>query len=169
MWTHEGGISTSFIAQWPAGIKARGKLTTEVGHVVDLMPTFLELAGGTYPARYRSFDLKPLAGESLVPVLQGRKIGDRALGWEHEGNRAFRVGDWKLVATFQGAWELYDLGKDRSEVTDLAAKNPKKVQELAARYQQWADAVGVVPWEQLPGADYKPTKGYRKKSEPVAD
>ena len=169
MWTHEGGISTSFIANWPAGIKARGKLTEEVGHIVDLMPTFLELAGGDYPARYRSFDLKPLAGMSLVPVLQGKKIGDRTLGWEHEGNRAYRVGDWKLVATFKGDWELYDLSKDRSEVNNLAAKYPKRVAEMAALWQQWADNVGVVPWEQLPGATYKPTKGYQKKSEPVVD
>jgi arylsulfatase A-like enzyme len=168
MWTHEGGICTSFIAHWPAGItKTRGKITGEVGHIIDLMPTFLELAGGSYPARYRSFDLKPLAGTSLVPVLQGKKLADRTLGWEHEGNRAFRDGDWKLVAMFKGEWELYDLSKDRAEVNNLAAKYPKRVQELAARYQQWADEVGVVPWEQLPGANYKPTKGYQKKSEPV--
>jgi len=166
MWTHEGGICTSFIAQWPAGIKARGKLTGEVGHVIDLMPTFLELAGGSYPARYRSFELKPLAGTSLVPVLQGKKIGERTLGWEHEGNRAYRVGDWKLVATFKGEWELYDLSKDRSEVNNLATKYPKRVQEMAAQWQQWADKVGVVPWEELPGGNYKPTTGYRKKSEP---
>lgn len=168
MWTHEGGICTSFIAHWPAGItKTRGKITGEVGHIIDLMPTFLELAGGSYPARYRSFDLTPLAGTSLVPVLQGKKLADRTLGWEHEGNRAFRDGDWKLVASFKGEWELYDLSKDRAEVNNLAAKYPKRVQELAARYQQWADEVGVVPWEQLPGANYKPTKGYQKKSEPV--
>jgi len=73
------------------------------------------------------------------------------------------------VAPFQGEWELYDLSKDRAEVNNLAAKYPKRVQELATRYQQWADEVGVVPWEQLPGASYKPTKGYQKKSEPPVE
>lgn len=169
MWVHEGGISTSFIAQWPAGIKARGKLTDQVGHIVDLMPTFLELSGGTYPARYKSFELTPLVGTSLVPVLQGKKLGDRTLGWEHEGNRAYRVGDWKLVATYKGDWELYDLEKDRSEVNNLAAKYPKRAQELSAQFEEWANYVGVIPWEQLPGANYKPSKNYRKKSEPVVD
>ena len=82
-------------------------------------------------------------------------------------NRAVRVGDWKLVGSFRGEWELYDLRTDRSELNNLAAQQPAKVKELAAAWQTWADQVGVVPWEQLPGASYQPTAGYRKKGEPV--
>jgi arylsulfatase len=168
MWVHEGGIATPLIASWPAGIAAKGKLTPEVGHVTDLLPTFLELAGAKYPQSFKGHELIPLAGRSLVPALQGGRLGGRTLGWEHEGNRAFRSGDWKLVASFRGEWELYDLKSDRAELHDLAAKEPAKVKELAAAWQQWADRVGVVPWEKLPGAAYKPRADYRKKSEPVS-
>lgn len=168
MWIHEGGISTPLIAYWPAGIKAKNKLLREVGHVIDLMPTFLELAGAEFPKTFHGRKLTPLAGRSLVPVLQGTPLGARTLAWEHEGNRGIRVGDWKLVAVFKGEWELYNLAADRTETNDLAAKMPDKVEAFALQWKRWADSVGVVPWEKLPGASYKPAKGYRRKSEPVA-
>ena len=168
MWIHEGGISTPLIAYWPAAIKSAGKLSNQVGHVIDLMPTLLELAGANYPQTFKGRALTPLEGRSLVPALRGRGLGARTLSWEHEGNRGIRVGDWKLVAAYKGEWELYDLAADRSETNNLAARRPEQVKELAARWQQWADRVGVVPWEKLPGADYKPKKDYAKKSEPVA-
>jgi arylsulfatase len=152
MWAHEGGIATPLIARWPAGIAARGALTHDVGHVIDLAPTFLELAGA-----------RPSEGVSLVPVFSGGTLGERTLAWEHEGNRALRRGRWKLVAPFRGPWELYDLEADRTETRDLAAAEPGRVRELAEAWQAWADRVGVVPWEQLPGAKYAPTEAYRKK------
>jgi len=167
MWVHEGGIHTPFIAFWPAGIKATGGLTSEVGHVIDLLPTFLELAGAKYPKSFQGRDLLPPEGRSLVPALQGKALDPRTLAWEHKGNRAIRVGDWKLVAQFRGDWELYDLQADRTELRNLASKMTGKVRELSAAWQQWADRVGVVPWKQLPGASYKPTANYRRKSEPV--
>src|SRR5205823_9089681 len=126
---HEGGIATPLIVSWPAGIAARGQLTAEVGHVIDLLPTFLELAGAEYPKSFHNRELTPLAGKSLVPVLQGGRLGERTLGWEHEGNRAVRVGDWKLVAPYRGEWELYDLKSDRTELNNLAAKHPAQVTE----------------------------------------
>jgi arylsulfatase A-like enzyme len=172
MWVHEGGISTPLIAYWPAGIKssrgARGRLTREVGHVIDFMPTLLELAGVAYPRTFKGRALAPLAGRSLAPVFRGRSLGARTLAWEHEGNRAVRVGDWKLVASHGGAWELYDLAADRTEVNNLAAQRPERVGELAARWRRWAERAGVVAWERLPGASYKPSANYRRKSEPVS-
>ncbi len=168
MWNHEGGISTPLVACWPAGIAARGALTSEVGHVIDLLPTLLELAGATYPEQLGDRRLKPLAGQSLVKAFAGERGAPRTLAWEHEGNRAVRVGDWKLVAEFRRPWELYDLSKDRAETVNLAERETGKVAELAAAWQAWADSVGVIPWEELPGANYKPTTGYRKKSEPVS-
>jgi arylsulfatase len=169
MWVHEGGISTPLIVSWPAGIAGKGKITRAVGHVIDLMPTCLDVAGVLYPKTWAGHDLTPLAGKSLVPALHGDALGERSLAWEHEGNRALRLGDWKLVAPFKGAWELYDLKRDRTEVNNLAAAQPARVKELAERWQQWANQVGVVPWQELPGADYRPTRSYRKKSEPVED
>lgn len=168
MWVHEGGISTPLIAYWPAGIKAKNKFTRETGHVIDLMPTLLELAGVEYPKTFHGRPLTPLAGRSLLPALQGKRLGARTLAWEHEGNRGIRVGDWKLVAVFKGDWELYDMVADRTETNNLAGEMPAKVKELAAQWQSWADNVGVVPWDRLPGASYKPSKEYRRKSEPVA-
>ncbi len=169
MWVHEGGISTPLIVSWPKGLAAKGKLTLQPGHVIDLMPTFLELAGVTYPKTFAGRTLTPLPGKSLVPVLRSKSLGERTLAWEHEGNRAIRVGDWKLVAAFRGAWELYDLRRDRVELNNLAAQRPDQAKELARQWQQWAEQVGVVPWEKLPSAAYKPSRTYRKKSEAVAD
>ncbi|MEQ2008924.1 MAG: arylsulfatase [Limisphaerales bacterium] len=196
MWDHEGGISTPLIVNWPAGQVGRavpsappnanggrapdggvrtplptssGILSDEPGHIIDLLPTFLEVAGAKYPAQFKDRALTPLPGRSLLPALDGdgRPPGERTLAWEHEGNRAVRVGNWKLVASFRGPWELYDLSRDRAELKNLAAQQPAKVKELTAAWQQWADKVGVVPWEQLPSANYKPTATYRKKGEAV--
>lgn len=166
MWVHEGGSATPLIAHWPAGIPARGKWTHAVGHVMDFAPTFLELAGSKYPVKIRQTKLLPLAGKSLVPAFKGKGLDPRTLAWEHEGNRAIRMGNWKLVATLRGEWELFDLSQDRTETRNLALSQPDKVRELSAQWQKWADHVGVVAWEKLPAPDYTPTKRYRKKSEP---
>jgi arylsulfatase A-like enzyme len=146
---HEGGIATPLIAYWP-GVTQPGRITHQPGHIIDLMATCLDVAGVRYPRTYRGRRVTPLEGKSLMPVLRGqRRAGHKALFWEHEGNRAVRQGRWKLVARFNGAWELYDLEADRTELTDLAAKLPRKVRELAAQYEAWARRVGVVPWGQL--------------------
>lgn len=171
MWVHEGGISTPCIVSWPKGIAARNALLPNVGHIIDLMPTCLELAGAQYPQSFNGRDLLPPEGRSLVPVLTGRAAKDdhapRTLAWEHEGNRAIRDGDLKLVASFRGPWELYDLSTDRSETRNLAADRPDDVARLSAAWQKWADRVGVVEWSTLPGGNYKPSSVYRRKSEPV--
>lgn len=148
MNVHEGGIATPLIAYWPRGIGARGALTHQVGHVIDLMPTCAELAGATYPRRRDGIELYALEGRSLVPWLRDprRPIEPRTLFWEHQGNRAVRHGDWKLVADHGGPWELYDLSGDRTELHDVAARRPDLAQSLAKTWQAWADRVGVRPW-----------------------
>ena len=169
MWVHEGGIATAFIASWPAGIKARGELTHQVGHVIDLMPTLLDLSGVKYPKRFRDRELTPVEGKSLAPVLRGKRLGQRSLAWEHEGNRAIRVGNWKLVARFRGNWELYNVAVDRTELNNLASSMPGKVKRLDQLWQDWANRVGAVDWQLLPASSYQPSKGYRKKSEQVKE
>jgi arylsulfatase A-like enzyme len=168
MWVHEGGIATPFVVSWPRGLKSHGTNTREVGHVIDLMPTCLELAGVEYPRTFGDRSLTPLDGRSLVPIFRGKSLGPRTLAWEHEGNRAIRQGDWKLVAPFRGKWELYDLDADRTEVRDLAGERPVDVKKLEDLWDKWATRVGVIAWEKLPGANYRPTARYRKKSEPVS-
>ncbi len=130
-WVHEGGIATPLIVRWPAGVPARGELRRNPGHVVDLVPTALELAGGKLPETYKGEKLPPAPGKSLVPAFtHDNTVTHDSLWWLHNGNRALRMGDWKLVSTKEGAWELYDLRTDRAESKNLAAANPERVKEM---------------------------------------
>lgn len=148
-WVHEGGISSPLIVHWPDGIAPdlHGRIVHDIGHVIDIMPTCVELAGATYPREYNGHKILPPEGLSLVPVLRGQRLKrPTALFWEHEGNRAVRLGRWKLVATFRGPWELYDMEADRTELHDLSSTNQDLVEELAALYEAWAQRANVVPW-----------------------
>ncbi len=130
-WNHEGGISTPFIISWPAGIKAKNELRTNPGHLIDIVPTVLELTGGRQPEMVDGLKVPPLQGKSLVPVFtKDSSVTRDCLWWNHDGNRAIRVGDWKLVADHKKPWELYDLSTDRSETRNLAADFPEKAAEL---------------------------------------
>ncbi len=141
-WVHEGGIATPLIAHWPKGIAARGELRHQPGHLIDIMATCLDLAGAKVPA-----GKTPPEGRSLVPAFDNKPVERDALYWEHEGNRAVRAGDWKLVAKSPGGrWELYDLKADRTEQHDLAVKRPEKVRELTAKWEAWAERTKVLPW-----------------------
>ncbi len=101
-WTHEGGISTPLIAHWPDKITRHGELEHTPGHLIDLMATAVDVSGATYPETYHDGQkIKPMEGKSLVPAFLGKPIEREAIYWEHEGNRAIRVGDYKLVAKVQ--------------------------------------------------------------------
>ena len=146
-WTEEGGISTPFIVRWPDGLNNSNRIEHgQVGDVIDLMPTILDLAHAPYPRTRGGHEILPEEGKSLVPAFNGQLVGRGPLFWEHEGNRAARLGDWKLIAGFKEKWQLYNLAKDRTELVDLAAQNPQKVDELKALYEQWAKRCGVEPW-----------------------
>ncbi len=150
-WVHEGGISTPLIAHWPAGISRRGEMERQPGHLIDIMATCVELAGAEYPSEYKGNAIAPPEGVSLVPAFRGEPLKREAIYWEHEGNRAVRVGNWKLVAKGPGgAWELYDLEKDRTELHDLAKDHPERVQELASKWEAWARRAKAVPWPWKP-------------------
>lgn len=136
-WVHEGGISTPLVVHWPRGIAARGELRTTPVHFVDFVPTAIELAGGKLPASWQGEPLPPPPGKSLVPTLsRDAPIQRELLWWLHEGNRAIRIGDWKLVAARGGPWELFDLAADRSETVDLAAAHPDRVRDLERRWTE---------------------------------
>ena len=145
-YTQEGGISTPFIACWPAVIKPTAAPVSAVGHETDLMPTFLELAGARYPKQVAAGPIPPLVGESLVPVFTGKGRHRAPIYWEHEGNKALRDGKWKLVSRFPDKWELYDMEADRTELHDLAAAQPERTSAMAAKWDAWAKAIGVQPW-----------------------
>jgi arylsulfatase A-like enzyme len=137
-YDHEGGIATPSIVRWPGGVKRAGGISTTPSHIIDFMPTFLEIAGASYPKTYKDHAILPMEGRSLLPVLKDAQMPARALFYEHEGNRAVRDGQWKLVALDNHPWELYDLDRDRSELHDLAQRRPETVRRLAAEWDQWA-------------------------------
>jgi arylsulfatase len=140
-WVHEGGISTPLIAHWPQGIASAGGLCQTPGHVIDVLPTLAELAQAAYPN-----DAPVLPGRSLAGLFRGQPLERDALFWEHEGNRAVRLADWKLVAKHEQPWELYDLSRDRVESNDRAHAMPDRVKELSDRYEAWARSSLVKPW-----------------------
>jgi arylsulfatase len=158
-WTHEGGIRTPLIACWPAGISARNELREQIGHAIDLMPTFMEVAGATYPETHQGRAIHPYQGVSLRGAFDDRPIERDALFWEHETNAAVRQGAWKLVAKERNSpddpWELYDMDRDPAETVDLADKFPERVKSMAAMWQQWAAANDVLPLRQRPAWFYE--------------
>lgn len=145
-WVHEGGISTPLVVSWPDGIKAKNELRHQPGHLIDIMATCVDVAGATYPKKYKEQDIKPMEGKSLATAFAGKEIEREAIYWEHEGNRAVRVGKWKLVSKGRnGKWELYNIEADRSELHDLAEKQPKRAEELAKMWQTYAERANVIP------------------------
>jgi arylsulfatase A-like enzyme len=146
-FNHEGGIATPLIVHWPARIKTPGALRQQPGHIIDIMATCVDAAGAPYPSEAKGKAILPREGRSILPALDDRPIARDALYWEHEGNAAIRVGDWKLVRLGRrGPWELYDLKADRTELHDLAAARPALVQELAAKWEAWATRTQVKPY-----------------------
>lgn len=144
---HEGGLLTPLIAHWPAGLSQKGWITHEPAHMVDFMATCLDLAGADYPKMLVGESVLPLVGESFLPQLQGQKAdADRLLFWEHQGNKAVRQGDWKLVKRHKKDWELYNLEQDPTELEDLAAQYLEIRESLIAAYEQWAQENGVLDW-----------------------
>lgn len=132
-WVHEGGCATPLIAHWPSGIRARGELRHTAGHVIDIVPTILELAG----TKRLPADAPAAPGKSLVPALGKDVAIERdSLWWLHDGHRAIRKGDWKLVVAKGEQPELFNLRKDRTETRDLAARYPDKARQLAAEWDK---------------------------------
>ncbi len=146
---HEGGIATPMIAHWPAGIDAalEGKWNQDVGHVIDIMSTCVDLAGAKYPDKHNGQAITPMQGRSLKPTFRGQAIErDEMLYWEHQGNRAVREGDWKLVAKgINSPWELYNLGSDRTEANNLVDTHTERAKRLAQAWQGWAKRAQVYP------------------------
>lgn len=147
--TYEGGIATPLIAHWPRGIAAqvRGTFVREPGHLIDVMPTLVELAGATYPRNFNGHTILPMEGRSMVPAFRGEPLTrDKPIFWEHEGNRAVRDGKWKLVAGFRKPWQLFEMTTDRAEMHDLAASQPDRTRKMAQQWDDWAARSDVDAW-----------------------
>jgi arylsulfatase A-like enzyme len=140
-----------FIVRWPAVVKNQGALSPELAHVTDIKATLDDIAGVKHPTTYHGKTILPLEGESLLPIFEQTNRPDRCpVFWEHEGNRAVRWDQWKLVALQGHPWELYNMITDRTELTNVATVYPEKVEELSALYDAWAKRCDVLPFTQLP-------------------
>ncbi|MEM7478156.1 MAG: arylsulfatase [Planctomycetota bacterium] len=138
-WVHEGGAATPLIAHWPEGIQERGSLRKRVGHVVDIPHTVVELAGGSWPSEFQEEPMPDSPGASFVDAFAADVDPERTLWWLHEGNRALRKGNFKLVAAKNETWQLYDMRSDRAESDDLRLKMPAKARELQNEWQRITD------------------------------
>jgi arylsulfatase A-like enzyme len=164
-WVHEGGIATPFIVHWPRGFAARGELRHDACHMIDVVPTLLEVTGALRGDKGENPAIPALPGTTLVPAFsRDGAVAHEDLWWEHEGNRAIRVGDWKLVAAGKNsAWELYNLANDRTETRNLASDQPDKVRELAERWQQRSSAFATSARQDLaPAQAAAPAKPFKE-------
>lgn len=141
----EGGCHTPLIVHWPKGLKTKpGTLTDQPGHIIDILPTCLDLTGAHYPEIYNGNKITPMEGKSLAPIFEGReREGHKYLFFEHMGGRAVRAGNWKLVALPGQPWELYNIADDKTETNNLIDKYPEKARELESKWHGWAKKVGL--------------------------
>ena len=165
-YNHEGGIASPLIAHWPAAIRAKGEFRSQPAHLIDIMATVTDVGGAKYPSTFNGKSIQPMEGASLRPAFQSPtqplSASPRPLFWEHEGNAAVRIGEWKLVRLGRtGPWELYNLTTDRTELRNLAATEPARTQELAAAWEAWALRAHVKPY---PAESGSTGKGKKKKA-----
>jgi arylsulfatase A-like enzyme len=140
-WVHEGGIATPLVVHWPNGGLRAGGVAHALYQLTDVLPTILDAVGAEAPS--------DLPGRSMLPALRGEGVESRPLFWEHTGNAAVRLGDWKLVRGFGGEWELYSMQLDRTELHDVADDQRAVVRELAALWEEWAKRADVIPWQRI--------------------
>ena len=147
--TEEGGISAPFIMYWPKGIdkKEENTIVRTPSYLLDIMPTFAEVAKAKYPSEYKGNAIYPLSGRSLAPVFLGDTLSQpQYMFWEHEGNQAVRKGNWKAVKSNKmNAWELFDLFTDRAEEHNLASRYPDVLNDLTTKWTEWSQKDFVFP------------------------
>jgi arylsulfatase A-like enzyme len=148
-WIHEGGIATPFIVHWPDGIQDKGALRHTPAQLTDVMATIMEITDTSYPSHYRGHEILPLEGVSLLDAFSNEVERRNPLFWEHEGNAGIRIGKWKLVKKYPGAWELFNMVDDRTEMEDLSSNHPELVKTMAEEYERWAERCGVIPREKI--------------------
>lgn len=139
----EGGISTPAIAHWPAGIKAaKGRVVDDPAHLIDVLPTLVDIANTKIPEQWNQRELRPLSGVSLRPILEGKQLTSRPpIHLLFSKDRGLRDGDWKLVSFQSEAWELYNMAHDRTELNNLAAAEPERLQKMIATWDEMAQNV----------------------------
>ena len=162
---HEGGISSPLVVHWPEGLKTKpGSVTDQPGHLIDLMATLADLGGASYPKQIGERVIDPLMGKSLAPIFRGKTREPHETLYFHFGtDRALRQGPWKLVSAKLGKWELYNIDEDRTELNDLADKNPDRVTAMQAEWFRIAENVDRLSQRSLaPVRDTHASFSFRK-------
>ena len=162
-YTTEGGIRVPLVAKFPTSYKSPippNGIASIFSTVMDIAPTFLEMAGISHPApTYKGREVVHMRGRSMLPWLQAKSasIHDKEFveGWEMSGRAAVRKANWKAVylpsgrggpsAKGRDRWELYDLDKDPGEVHDISEHHPETLRELLKLWDQYVIETGVVP------------------------
>ena len=164
-WVHEGGIATPWIVHWPRGVSTKGQLRTQPVHVIDVVPTVLQLAGIEPPREHAGKPVPPLHGRSFATALRDPTAppAHDTLWWCHEGHRGVRTGDWKLVAAKGTPWELYDLAADRCETKNLAAGESSRVAELDAAWNRIAEECRTLAAADAPADPVRPAAAVKGK------
>ncbi|MFL1453968.1 arylsulfatase [Marinobacter sp. GN3S48] len=150
-FTSEGGIRAPAIIRYPdQNSDSQGSIDHSLYSVMDVMPTFLELAGVKAPdTPYKGRDIHPIQGMSMLNSLAAAQNGkERVLGWELFGRTAIRKGDWKLRhigAPFESRqWALFNVKSDPAELVDLSDEYPDKVSDLKAEWKDYAERNNVI-------------------------
>jgi arylsulfatase A-like enzyme len=155
--THAGGHRVPFVLSWPRGVDAQGELRRQYAHVVDLLPTLLDLTGVEAPSERHGRPLIPMAGTSFGATLAdpGHDSTRTEQVYEMAGHRGYYRQGWEVVTRHRpltpfddDEWELYDLVADPTELADLAAEHPERVAELAAAWEAAAHAEQIYPLDE---------------------
>ena len=142
----EGGVGTPLVVHWPSGIQPQNGYYREPVHLIDIMPTVLEITGAKYPGASKQNKIPPMDGVSLVPAFKGQTIArSKPLFFQFNKGSAIRDGQWKLVRN-SPTWELYDLAADRTETHNLATERSELVKQMDATWLAW--------WKDCTGSDW---------------
>jgi arylsulfatase A-like enzyme len=160
----EGGTRNGLIAFWPKGIKGKGEIRTQYSHVIDLLPTTLDLLGLKVPDQIRGIQQQPIEGTSFAYSIDDAKAPSRhtlqyyyifgARSIYHDGWKAelaypssFVTGNFQSKEPFdENSWELYNLNEDYTERIDLAKKYPEKLAALKAEFEEQAKSHHLYPY-----------------------
>lgn len=150
-FTTQGGIKSPLIIKMPSGIEITDQWNHSFWHVTDIMPTFLQIAGVTYPTQLQSKELKQPIGRSMLPALiDPSKVPAEqyGMGYELFEMKAFIEGEWKILRLPKpfgtGDWQLYNIGQDPGEIDDVSASYPEIKTNLVNEWQEYSERNGVV-------------------------
>jgi arylsulfatase A-like enzyme len=159
----EGGICTPAIVHWPVGLQTKpGSVVDDPVHIIDVLPTLVELGKATVPTAWPERELRPISGVSLAPIFAAKPLENRPpIHLLFGKDRGLRDGDWKLVSFRSQPWELYNIADDRTELNNLAAKHPERVKAMAATWHAMAEEV-----LHAPAKSRQPVKAPSQKTNP---